>query len=198
MMDTINRLRSIATMCQKGIPLPPTLAAWLGLSLTAFLEHRCSSVDQALGLRFAPGGVPWWLEEGMRCRDAALREIARRYVPNEVISAQAAHIARLSRRFEVSCWRVDKLQSAMPAHYVGTPKELLWVAFKSGARMPLGDRRLRSILVGCNKTPSPHNDNSPDSGNPAAAVRHSAAGTVEPEQSRPTASIRPTLAQEAE
>jgi len=198
MMDTINKLRAIATMCQNGNPLPPTLAGWLGLSLTAFLEHRFSSVDEALGLRFAPGGVPWWLEEGMRYRDAALREIARRYVPNESISAQAAHIARLCRRFEVSCWRVDKLQSAMPVHYVGTLKEFLWVAFKSGARMPLGERRLRSILVGCNKPPSPHNDNSPDSGNSAAAVRRSAAGTVEPEQSRPAANVRPTLAQEAE
>jgi hypothetical protein len=35
----------------------------------------------------------------------------------------------------------------MPAEYPGSPAEFLWIAFKSGAPMPLGERHMRSILV---------------------------------------------------
>jgi hypothetical protein len=75
----------------------------------------------------------------------------------------------------------------MPGRYRGTAKESLWRAFKSGAPMPLGERRLRSILAGCPGTerappgallspprtppgpaPAKHNDNVLDKAGPAA------------------------------
>jgi hypothetical protein len=36
----------------------------------------------------------------------------------------------------------------MPEHYAGTPKELLWRAFSSGATMPIGERQIRNIVGG--------------------------------------------------
>jgi hypothetical protein len=36
----------------------------------------------------------------------------------------------------------------MPSHYEDTIKQPLWLAFKSGATMPIGERQLRNILVG--------------------------------------------------
>jgi hypothetical protein len=35
----------------------------------------------------------------------------------------------------------------MPVDYAGTAHEQLWLAFKSGAAMPLGERQLRTILA---------------------------------------------------
>jgi hypothetical protein len=34
----------------------------------------------------------------------------------------------------------------MPPDYVGRENECLWRAFKSGAPMPIGERRMRHIL----------------------------------------------------
>jgi hypothetical protein len=196
MMEKIEKLRAIAALCQSGSPLPPTLAGWLGTSLTAFLEHQFSSVDEALGLRFPRGGVPWWLEEGMRCRDAALREIARRYAGDKPVAAQAAFVSTLSRRFHTTSWRLDMVQAEMPMRYVGTPKELLWAAFKSGARMPLGERRLRSILTGCGLPRTPSNDNTPRSD--CAAIADSPVEHAENPCPRPRAGTRAALANKVE
>ncbi len=147
MLLIIRNLREIAEHCRKGGVLPADHAQWLADSLNAFLNHGCHSMDEALGLRFARGGVRWWIEEGMRSRDAALRELAARFYPGKSTTAQAVTIRTMARRFAASNWRIDKLRDEMPAHYAGTPKEYLWSAFKSGARMPLGERRLRIILA---------------------------------------------------
>ena len=53
MLPNIKNLREISRRCQTGQPLDPDLAVWLGSSLDKFLEQRCHSVDEALGLRFA-------------------------------------------------------------------------------------------------------------------------------------------------
>jgi hypothetical protein len=148
MLTVIRNLREIAERVRQGDPLPADLAAWLERSLREFLDHRCHSVDEALGLRFPKGGVPWWLEEGMRVRDAALRALAERHLAAESTSARAIRVAAMSARFAAANWTVDRAQFGMPERYRGTPKEYLWLAFKSGATMPLGERRLRSILGG--------------------------------------------------
>jgi hypothetical protein len=54
----------------------------------------------------------------------------------------------MSERFAAANWTADRGEYGMPDRYRGTPKEYLWLAFKSGAAMPLGERRLRSILGG--------------------------------------------------
>ena len=148
MLIVIKNLREAAERFREGTALPQDLALWLERSLREVLEHRSPSVDEALGLRFAKGGVPWWLEEGMRVRNAALRALAERFYADGSTSARAAEILVLSERYAAANWPADSQRDEMPARYEATPKQYLWHAFKSGAPMPLGERRLRSILGG--------------------------------------------------
>jgi len=147
MLLEIQNLRAIVECFRQGCALPAELADWLERSLREFLDHRCHSVDEALGLRFAKGGVPWWLEEAMRERDAALRLLVERFFPAESTSARAFHVHEMSERYAAANWIADRLRSELPDRYRGTAKEYLWRAFKSGAPMPLGERRLRTILA---------------------------------------------------
>ena len=147
MQSKINNLKAIARRCLAGKPLNRGLSRWLGTALENFLNHRTRSVDDALGLRFAQGGVPWWREAAIRKRDAALRQLAGHFYPRLCPSAQAKRIWQTSIRFAASAWRFDRNRENMPQHYVGKVTEYLWRAFKSGAAMPIGERQLRRILA---------------------------------------------------
>ena len=171
MLLVIKQLREIVECIHAGAELPEELADWLERSLREFLDHRCSSVDEALGLRFAKGGVPWWLEEAMRVRDAALRTLADRFLSHESVSGRAIQIHALSLRFAAANWQLDRDAAAMPERYLGTPKEYFWHAFKSGAPMPLGERRLRSILAGLPHPPHDSGEDGDPHGTPARAAR---------------------------
>jgi hypothetical protein len=142
-MHVIENLRAAARHC---LSHEDDRLRWLGQSLNDFLAHRYRSVDEALGLRFPRGGVPWWREEAMRVRNAALLELASRHLYDLPVTAQARRLYLLSRRYEASAWRHDRQNQAMPPHYAGTPNEWLWRAFTSGAPMPLRERQLRNIL----------------------------------------------------
>ena len=145
-MRTIDNLREVARRCRAGEQLPAELAAWLGISLEDFLFHRRRSLDDALGLRWPRGGVAWWMEEAIRARDAALRELARRFYPVQSVSAQARDVYNRSIRYAASAWLRDRNRGEMPAQYRGSPHEWLWHAFVSGAAMPVGECQLRQIL----------------------------------------------------
>ncbi len=148
MFARIETLRDITRRCLAGEPLTAEESRWLGASLASFLEHRCHSVDDALGLRFPQGGVPWWREEAIRKRDAALRELAACFYGELSTSAKAKRIHMLMGRYAASTWRYDRDREAMPPRYGGAPHAYLWRAFKSGAAMPIGERQLRNILAG--------------------------------------------------
>src|SRR5262245_54428157 len=147
MLSTIKDLREIARCCNEGRQLNDRLARWLGRSLGDFLAHRTHTLDDALGLRSARGGVPWWQEEAMRQRNAFLRELRQNFFSHESLSGQARQIYVLAVRYASSAWRFDRNQDVLPAVYRDTPKEFLWNAFKSGAPMPIGERQLRTILA---------------------------------------------------
>lgn len=147
MMSAINNLREVQQRCVDRRPLTPELSDWLARSLQDFLDHRCTSVDVAFGLSAPQGGVPWWLEEGIRKRNRAIQDLARLDCPGQTPTAQARRIRALSLRYAATAWRRDQLEEEMPARYTGTPRELLWRAFKSGAAMPVSERHLRGILV---------------------------------------------------
>lgn len=147
MLNEITYLREIARRCLAGEPLDDSLSRWLGRSLDGFLSQRYRTVDEALGLRGERGGMPWWREEANRVRDAALRELAARLSPDLSVSGQARLVHDLSCRYASSAWCRDRARETMPMHYAGTPKELLWRAFKSGATMPVCERHLRNILA---------------------------------------------------
>lgn len=147
MLMTIENLREITRRCSAGKPLDKELARWLGSSLASFLDHRCHSVDAALGLRFPQGGVPWWREEAIRARDAALRDLAALFCAEGSTAAKAKRVHTLMVRYAASAWRHDRDREAMPERYVGAPQEYLWRAFTSGAAVPIGERQLRNILA---------------------------------------------------
>lgn len=147
-MRTISNLREVCKLCQVDSPLGVELSRWLGQSLQSFLDRDCDSLDEALGLRFERGGVPWWLEEAMRNRDEALRELARRCGPGQTKTGVARHIHTMTVRYASSAWRFDREREEMPDAYIGTDKEFLWRAFNSGGPMPLGERQLRNIIAG--------------------------------------------------
>lgn len=146
MISTIQNLREIAQRCRYGEPLPPDLSAWLGQSLGRFLSHERQTIDEALGLRRARGGVPWWKEEAIRQRDAALRNLARVLCPTLPVTAQARRIRSLALRYGSSAWPRERDRGTPPAASHGTFRQWLWIAFKSGASMPIGERQLRHVL----------------------------------------------------
>lgn len=146
MQSSIKNLRSIASSIRAGMPLDREVASWFGECLDAFLQRRCTSIEEAAGLIFPRGGVPWWREEAIRERDAALRRLAAGHLGDLTPTAQARQILSMSQRYAASAWRFDRCGSAMPTHYRGSAKAELWAAFASGAAMPIGERQLRKIL----------------------------------------------------
>jgi len=145
MLATIETLRDISRRCLAAEPLSAEQSRWLGSSLERFLHHEAGSVDDALGLRFPQGGVPWWREEAIRDRNRALRELAERFYGDLSPYAQAQRIWTLATRYAAAAWRYDRDRGA-PESYQGSHKQYLYEAFASGATMPVCRRQLRTIL----------------------------------------------------
>lgn len=145
----VERLREIARRCLNGEPLEATQSRWLGGALESYLEKDTSSLEEALGLRYGRGGVPWWREAALRVRDEALREMARTCFPDNIgPCGRSQAMAEMAARYAATAWRTDRLRHTMPESYAGTPKAFLWRAFRSGAAMPLGERQIRNITAG--------------------------------------------------
>ena len=87
------------------------------------------------------------MEDAIRLRDAALRELVEHFHGARSVSAQAQEVRRRALRYAASAWRFDRDRNAMPPRYGGTQKEYLWRAFKAGAAIPLSERQLRNILA---------------------------------------------------
>jgi hypothetical protein len=147
MLPEIDNLREIARCCRAGEPLDDDLSRWLGSRLEDFLNQRHPSLAGAFGLRGAQGGVPWWLEDAIQERNAALRELAECLRIGDSTAAPAREVHRLTVRYAGTSWNRDRHSDEMPKAYAGTPKTCLWRAFKSGAAMPVCERQLRSILT---------------------------------------------------
>ncbi len=67
------------------------------------------------------------------------------------VAAQARSIRSLALRYAASAWPRERNCEMLPAASEGTFREWLWIAFKSGAPMPLGERQLRHVLGVCTK-----------------------------------------------
>jgi hypothetical protein len=146
MLSAIEQLGEIARRCKEGQPLTQELSAWLAKGLEEFLTRHAGSLEEALGMHAVRGGMPWWREAANRQRDEALRALAARHFGRLSMTASAERIACLASRYASSAWRFDRGRPGMPESYHGTPNEHLWLAFKSGAPMPIGERQLRTIL----------------------------------------------------
>jgi hypothetical protein len=148
MTFAIDRLRAVSDLCRRREPLDDELAVWLGSCLRQFLERGVESFEEAFGLPACRGGMPWWKEERVRRRDAALVVLAQRLPADLSVGARAREIHMRAVRYAASAWRHDRRTDEMPAGYAGTARECLWRAFQSGAPMPLGERQLRNIIGG--------------------------------------------------
>lgn len=147
MFGMLQYLRDIAQRCLEGRPLDRTAAMWLGRLLNDFLSRGSRALEEAVGMVQGHGGIPWWMEYAIRHRDAALRELARRFLGDLCVSAQARSIHAMAVRYAATAWLTDRTLADLPSRYAGTPNEWLWRAFHSGARMPIGERQLRSVLL---------------------------------------------------
>lgn len=145
-MTSVERLRELMQACRAGKRMDEDLARWFGIRLSRFLDRVHPSLEEALELPTRHGGVPWWKEEQIRRRDAALRALAAALPNDWSISARAREINRLAVRYAGGAWRRDRLGDTMPSWYAGNEKEHIWQAFRAGAPMPLGERQLRNIL----------------------------------------------------
>src|SRR5262245_48394268 len=103
MLHPIVSLREAARLLSEGAPLPPPLAEWVSEALKAFLEQR-SSLDEAFGLHWGRGGVPWWMDEAIRVRDGALRELAVALAPTGSITARARVVRTRTLRYATTRW----------------------------------------------------------------------------------------------
>ncbi len=141
----VARLRRLAVVLRDG----DGDAQWLARGLCEYLDgaERGLSLDLALDLSPAPGQANWWTAEGIEARDAALREMAARFWPERKVASQAYEIHRAALRYAASSWRFDHERADMPGHYRGNKSEYLWLAFASGATMPLSKRQLQTILA---------------------------------------------------
>ena len=146
MLNSIEALSKVRQSCINNTPIPREIQLWLAGSIGRYLDHSTKDLDRAFGLNTSRGGVPWWLVRGIQERDTALRKLAATHLPDLQIPAQAREIERLSKKFASCNWQRDKNQKQMPNLYQGSYRECLWIAFQSGARMPLSERHIRNVL----------------------------------------------------
>lgn len=146
MLIAVERLREISEACRSGEPLDEDLARWLGACLSRFLDRAVVTFEEAFDLPSCHGGLPWWKEDRIRRRDSALRDLAACLPEGLSLTARAREISRITVRYAASAWRRDALLDRMPDAYAGTLREPVWLAFRSGAPMPLGERQLRNII----------------------------------------------------
>jgi hypothetical protein len=139
-------LREIARCCLKGEPLQADLARALGGALQAFLSRRHRTIEAAFGIVSMRGGISWLAAEANRARDNALRKLSECACAGQPVAAQARALYVMSIRYASSAWLNDRELPIMPTRYIGTAHEWLWQAFKSGGKMPVGERQLRNIL----------------------------------------------------
>jgi hypothetical protein len=148
MLGNIETLHAIQSRCADDLPLSPELRCWLAESLDRYLGHSCDNLNDAFGVTQGHGGVPWWRERAIRRRDAVLRTLSREYYSELSVYGRAKAVAEISGRYNTTCWPRDRSLDEMPERYRGTPKEHLWGAFRSEAKMPVSERRLRTLLSG--------------------------------------------------
>lgn len=147
MIRSIHNLREVGRRCEEGEPLDQELSYWLSEGIRAFLDRESSCLEHAFGLQVGRGGVPWWKEEAICVRDRALRALVEGYPSDMSVTAKARLLNNLSLRYAASAWRYDRTKEHMPDWYRGTHREKLWIAFNSGAAMPISERQLRSVIM---------------------------------------------------
>ena len=99
-------------------------SAWLAAGIEIYVARAANDwpLDRALSLA--------WSNECRARRDSALREYAARYCREALFSRCAVRLGNDLRIYERGTWRHDRHRVEMPSSYVGTPRELLFRAFR--------------------------------------------------------------------
>ena len=147
MLSPIHALDEVYHACARNEPMPKDLRDWVASSLARFLEHGCENLNEAFGIRQEHGGIPWWRERAIRARDEALRDLSATHFSHLSLSARAEKIHAIAMRYAGTTWPRDCDRIDMPARYVGKPTRFMWLAFRSGAKMPVTKRHLRTLLA---------------------------------------------------
>jgi hypothetical protein len=125
---------------------------WVMAAISAHLAGEVP-LDQALTRAF-----------GNICRhrrDQVLREFADRYCCDPILSRKAAQLANEITRYLRGTWRHDRHRPEIPPPYIGTPRELLFVAFSQNEAirpyrdMPSSVKQLMKIILGANGNDPP-------------------------------------------
>ncbi len=146
MCEPIENMQQVADLCIVGERLPADVSVWLGRSLRAYLDKQAETLNEAFGIQNPRGGVDWRHAACIARRDKALRALADENFQNMRITAKARTVLELTNRYAATAWRLDRNKFEMPQSYRNRPTRWLWIAFKSGATMPVGSRQLISIL----------------------------------------------------
>ena len=99
-------------------------------------------LDRELGLVGGPGSSPWWEQDRIGRRDAAIRRLAASF-PGSA-SAKAAEVGREIAHYAGTCWTRDR---ARGAPYPDSPRRrVLFDLFTADPTPPSGFRRLFDII----------------------------------------------------
>lgn len=103
------------------------------------------SLEAAFALSCRPGQAPWWRSAALGRRDAAIRALAHRFFPGRSVAFQAAQIYDALGIYAAGQWRFDRRKSNPPAHYLGTPRAIMFDILRCSEAI-LSERQLQRIL----------------------------------------------------
>ena len=142
--EPIELLRRVAAGLRSG-QLDPGDAFRFAERLEAYLTGAAAgmTLDQACGVKPGQGDEPWWVVDDRRRRDDAIAEYAFQFQP--------ADLGHEIRMYDRGRWRRDRHSADMPPAYVGTPRELLFRAFRANRavaeEMPSSPAYLKRVLA---------------------------------------------------
>ncbi|MCK1507184.1 hypothetical protein [Bradyrhizobium sp. 18] len=139
-------LSRIAEACRLGVDLDVDDRVELAIALEAWLSGASGDLDQAFGVARRRGQRANRTIAAAQLRDDLLRACAEQHYSGLSRRQQAVAIAQAGTRYTASAWRIDRLNSAMPVSYAGTPTEAFWRILSAGASVPR-QRRLVAILA---------------------------------------------------
>jgi hypothetical protein len=78
-------------------------------------------------------------------RDELVRQLAARFYTGSRRAVAMTLLAH-AKHYETTRWKVDRRSVKCPPELVGTPRELLWHAFKSAPYFPTSARQIENII----------------------------------------------------
>ena len=146
-IESVEKLRELLAVAESG--QLAALGTWLLPRLENYLTNapHGTTLDEALDLTVAPGGLPWWRQEELDQRNVAFRDLAKKHFGNLDLNGQADEILRAARRYRGGRWRFDRSTEFNSKKYADLRSQLLYEAFWHGdGDVPDSKRQICRIL----------------------------------------------------